>query len=88
MKKIFEKHETLFCILLIVVYILVNSYCIQNFGTEDYRSTIINTIFSIGLIILMILLRQVFYIMKFVINITLKLVRIHIIVFFLMMNKK
>ena len=45
MKKIFEKNETLFCILLIVFYIIVNSYCIQNFGIEDYRSTIINTIF-------------------------------------------
>lgn len=35
MKKIFEKNETLFCILLIVFYIIVNSYCIQNFGIED-----------------------------------------------------
>ena len=61
MKKIFEKHETLFCILLIVAYILVNSYCIQNFGIEDYRSTIINTIFSIALIILMIILRKTSY---------------------------
>ena len=61
MKKIFEKHETLFCILLIVLYILVNSYCIQNFGIEDYRSTIINTIFSIALVILMIMLKRVAY---------------------------
>ena len=61
MKKIFEKHETLFCILLIAVYILVNSYCIQNFGIEDYRSTIINTIFSIALIILMIILKRTSY---------------------------
>jgi len=61
MKKIFEKHETLFCILLIVVYILINSYCIQNFGIEDYRSTIINTIFSIALIILMIILKRTLY---------------------------
>ena len=61
MKKIFEKHETLFCMLLIVVYILVNSYCIQNFGIEDYRSTIINTIFSIALIILMIILKRTSY---------------------------
>jgi len=61
MKKIFEKHETLFCILLIVVYIIVNSYCIQNFGIEDYRSTIINTIFSICLIILMIILKRTSY---------------------------
>ena len=61
MKKIFEKHETLFCIVLIVVYILVNSYCMQNFGTEDYRSAIVNTIFSIALIILMIILKRTSY---------------------------
>ena len=61
MKKIFEKHETLFCILLIVVYILLNSYCIQNFGIDDYRSTIANTIFSIILIILMIVLKRISY---------------------------
>ena len=61
MKKIFEKHETLFCILLIVVYVVVNSYCIQNFGIEDYRSTIINTIFSIVLIIFMIILKTISY---------------------------
>ena len=61
MKKIFEKHETLFCIILIVAYILVNSYCMQNFGTEDYRSTIINTIFSIALIILMRMLKRTSY---------------------------
>ncbi len=61
MKRIFEKHETLFCIIIIVVYILVNSYCIQNFGTKDYRSTIVNTIFSIALIILMIILKRIQY---------------------------
>jgi len=58
MKKVFEKHETLFCILLIIAYIIVNSYCIQNFGIEDYRSTIINTIFSISLIILIKILKK------------------------------
>ena len=52
MKKIFEKHETLFCIILIVLYVVINSYCMQNFGLTDYRSAIINTIFSISLIIL------------------------------------
>ncbi|MBQ6992076.1 MAG: CPBP family intramembrane metalloprotease [Clostridia bacterium] len=61
MKKLFEKHEVLFCILLIVAYILVNSYCMQNFGIEDYRSAIINTIFSIVLIILMIILKRTSY---------------------------
>ena len=61
MKKVFEKNETLFCILLIVLYIIINSLCIQNFGLVDYRSTIINTIFSIGLIILIILLKRTSY---------------------------
>lgn len=61
MKKIFEKNETLFCILLIVAYVVVNSYCVQNFGTTDYRSAIINTMFSITLILLMIILNRTSY---------------------------
>ena len=61
MRKIFEKYEMLFCMMLIVIYILLNSYCIQNFGTEDYRSAIINTIFSISLILLMIILKRTTY---------------------------
>lgn len=61
MKKTFEKNEPLFCILLILVYILINSYCIQNFGIEDYRSAIINTIFSIFLITLIIILKRTTY---------------------------
>ncbi len=58
MKKFFEKHETLLCILLIILYILINMYCVQNFGVTHYLSTIINTIFSIGLITLIILLER------------------------------
>ena len=61
MEKLFNKHETLFCVLLIVIYVLLNSYCIQNFGVKDYRSVIINTIFSILLITLIILLKKVKY---------------------------
>ena len=61
MKKIFEKHETLLCILLIIAYIIVNSFCIQNFGIEDYRSAIINTIFSMALMVLMIILKRTSY---------------------------
>lgn len=61
MKKIFEKHETLFCILLIVAYVVINSYCVQNFGIADYRSTIINTTFSIALIVLMIIIKRTAY---------------------------
>ena len=61
MKKLFEKYETLFCILLILLYILVNSYCINSFGLYDYRSAIINTIFSSFLVILMIVLKRTSY---------------------------
>lgn len=60
-KKIFENHETLFSILLIIAYIIINSYCIQNFGIEDYRSAIINTIFSISLIILIKIFKRTEY---------------------------
>lgn len=61
MKKIFEKHETVFCILLIVLYIVINSFCLQNFGVTDYRSTLINTLFSLGLIVLMLCLKRTEY---------------------------
>ena len=61
MKKIFEKHETLNCILLIVLYVVINSYCMQNFGLTDYRSAIINTIFSVALLVLIISLKRVSY---------------------------
>ena len=61
MKKIFEKHETLMCILLIVLYMVINSYCMQNFGKTDYRSVIINTVFSVALLILVISLKRVSY---------------------------
>ena len=47
MKKIIEKHENLVCYLLIAIYVVVNSYCMQNFGLTDYRSAIINMVFSI-----------------------------------------
>lgn len=58
-KKLFEKHETLMCILLIILYVVINSFCMQNFGIEDYRSTLINTVFSAVLIILTVSLKRV-----------------------------
>ena len=54
-KKLFERHETFMCIM------LINSYCLQNFGTTDYRSAIINTIFSVALLILIIGLKRTSY---------------------------
>ena len=61
MSKAFKKYELLYCMLLIILYIIINSFCIQNYGLVDYRSVIMNTIFSIGLIILMIILKRISY---------------------------
>lgn len=61
MNELFKKHETLFCILLIVIYVVINSYCMQNFQSTDYRSTLVNTIFSCLLIVLMIKLNRLDY---------------------------
>lgn len=61
MKKIIEKHENLVCYLLIAIYVVVNSYCMQNFGSTDYRSAIINTLFSIVLVVLIISSKRVSY---------------------------
>ena len=61
MTKIFEKHETLFCMLLIVIYIAVNSVCVQNFGNTSYVSFIVNTTLSVCLIVLMAALKRTTY---------------------------
>ncbi len=61
MKKIFEKYEPLFCILLIVLYLVINSLCLQSFGSNDYRTAIVNTVLSLGLIVLMIKLKRTSY---------------------------
>ena len=52
MKKFYEKHELLFSILLIIIYLVVNSICINNFGMTDIRTSIINIILSILILIL------------------------------------
>ena len=61
MEKVFKKHETLFTIALIIIYVVANSYIMQNFGTTSYQSVIINTILSIFLIVLIILIKRVKY---------------------------
>lgn len=61
MKKYFEQHEALFSILLIVLYVVVNSYFMKNFGYTNYISAIINTLLSIIVIIFMIILKRVKY---------------------------
>ena len=59
MEKIFEKYEFLICMLLIILYIILNSFCLQNFGITDYKTTIINTVFSLVLITLIISIKKV-----------------------------
>ena len=54
MQKYFEKHETAISILLIVIYILTNSFCMQNFGETDYRSVIVNSILSLTVILFIV----------------------------------
>ena len=61
MTKIFEKHESPFGILLLVLYVVINSYCMQNFGIEDYRSTPVNSVISLLLILLIVSLKSVKY---------------------------
>ena len=61
MNKIFEKHETLFCILLIIVYIVVNSVCVQNFGQTSWVSFIVNTALSACLVGIVLSLKKAAY---------------------------
>ena len=61
MNKIFEKHETLFCILLIIIYIVVNTICVQNFGYTSSIGFIVNTILSVCLIGIVLLLKKSTY---------------------------
>ncbi len=61
MNKIFEKHETLFCMLLIIVYIAVNSVCVQNFGYTSSVSFIVNTILSMCLVGIVLSLKKTDY---------------------------
>jgi len=61
MVKTFEKYETSFCIFLIIVYIVVNSVCIQNFGEISGVGLIANAILSVCLIVIMLLLKRTAY---------------------------
>lgn len=60
-RKFYQKHETILCIGLIVLYVVINSYTLQNFGTTDYRSCLINTAFSAALIALIVHLNKTAY---------------------------
>ena len=61
MNKLFEKHETLFCMLFIIIYIVVNSVCVQNFGYTSSASFIVNTILSVCLIVIVLSLKKSAY---------------------------
>lgn len=61
MSKIFEKHEALFCIMLIIIYVVVNSICVQNFGYTSCIGFIVNTIFSGCLVGLVLSLKKFEY---------------------------
>jgi len=61
MEKVFKKHETLFTIALIVIYVVVNSYLKQNFGYTSIQSVIVNTILSILIIAIIIAIKRVKY---------------------------
>lgn len=61
MRKLFEKHETLCCILLIAVYLVINSFCQQNFGVADLRTVLINTALSLAVILLTVNLKRTAY---------------------------
>ena len=53
-KEKFEKHETAISILLIIIYIVTNSFCMQNFGLTDYRSVVMNFILSLVVILFIV----------------------------------
>ena len=61
MTKVFEKHETLFCMLLIIIYLVVNFVCVQNFGQTSCASFIANTILSVCLVVIMLVLKRTSY---------------------------
>ena len=61
MKKLFEKHEVLFCILLIIAYIVINSFCINKFGQASLEGAVINTAFSLCLVALTVALKSTAY---------------------------
>lgn len=58
-EKLLKKHETIFTIGLIVIYVTVNSYLMQNFGYTSIQSVIVNTIISIFIIALIIGVKRV-----------------------------
>ena len=61
MSKFFEKHQTLCLIILIAGYVIINSYCMNNFGYTSSISFIVNTILSAVILILIIIDKKMEY---------------------------
>ncbi len=62
MKQFLEKHETATCVTLIVTYLVLNSFCLQNLGSTSLISAIANTVLSVGVLALIIILdRRTYY---------------------------
>lgn len=59
MEKVFKKHETLITISLIIIYVVANSYTMQNFGYTSVQSAIINTVLSAVILTLIFLVKRV-----------------------------
>ena len=51
MKKELEKHEFKITIFMIVIYLVLNSICINNFGDKHFITAICNILLSLGIII-------------------------------------
>ena len=54
MNKFYNKNETLFTILLIIIYLISNSLCINNYGLTSYQIVICNLILSLIIILFII----------------------------------
>lgn len=61
MNKFFEKYETLICILLIVLYVVTNSVCVQFFGDISLAGFLVNTALSVFLLGIIIALKKASY---------------------------
>ena len=54
LKKSFERYEMLITFLTIIIYIISNSYFINNYGVSNYRLTILNIFLSLIIIVYVI----------------------------------
>lgn len=59
--KLFEKHEVTVCVLLIVIYLVSNSVCIQLFGETSFWGFVVNTILSLCLVAIIFSLKKTKY---------------------------